>query len=70
MNNKKCNNGLEGVVNCQNIRACTIIMDRNSTDIQSVWKSIDRMKTWVIMGSGSMMISLGVVLFQYFLNKG
>ena len=44
------------------------IMERNGKDIQDLWKSIDTMKTWVILGSGSMVLTLMGVAVQVFLH--
>lgn len=43
-------------------------MRRNASDIQDIWRSIDKMKTWVIVGSGSMVLTLIGIVFQFVLK--
>jgi len=44
------------------------IMDRNAHDIQDIWRSIDKMRTWVIIGSGSMVLTLIGIVFQFIIK--
>lgn len=41
---------------------------RNASDIQDLWKAIDKMKTAVIVGSFSMILALVGVVGQYVLH--
>lgn len=53
-------------------------IERNEQDIQKLWseeeglgklqKEIDTMKTWIILGSGSMILSGIIVIVQFVLN--
>ena len=47
-------------------------IERCEMDIQDLWKSIDRMKTWVILGSGSMILALIAIVANFaitYVNK-
>ena len=53
---------------CVDHRAHVIRIERTEKDVQDVWKAIDGMRKWVIMGSGSAILCLITILVQVILK--
>lgn len=41
---------------------------RNEDDIQDIWRAIDHMKTWVILGMGALLLQLILYVGKILLN--
>ena len=39
-------------------------IERNENDIQDLWKHLNTMKTWVILGMSSLVVQLAFLLFD------
>lgn len=57
-----------GGINCNNC-GCRVQIVRNASDIRDVWTAIDRMRNWVIVSSGSVLLFVLTAIVNYIISK-
>jgi len=50
---------------CDAHREISSRTDRNEKDIQDLWKSVEKIRTWITLGMASVLLQALAILFQF-----